>query len=137
MRMGKKVNSKQNKVNKGLNVPLDSNYIVHRNIEQEYIIITADKLELILRDAKDILISQRDWWTPLGFFSTLLITLLTTDFKNFIFSANVWYALFIIAIVISLLWLVKCLLKLKKHWGKDDVKGIISKIKVESNINKD
>jgi hypothetical protein len=135
--MGKKVNSKQNKVNKGLNVPLDSNYIVHRNIEQEYIIITADKLELILRDAKDILISQRDWWTPLGFFSTLLITLLTTDFKNFIFSANVWYALFIIAIVISLLWLVKCLLKLKKHWGKDDVKGIISKIKVESNINKD
>ena len=135
--MGKKVNSKQNKVNKGLNVPLDSNYIVHRIIEQEYIIITADKLELILRDAKDILISQRDWWTPLGFFSTLLITLLTTDFKNFIFSANVWYALFIIAIVISLLWLVKCLLKLKKHWGKDDVKGIISKIKVESNINKD
>ena len=90
-----------------------------------------------MRDAKDILISQRDWWTPLGFFSTLLITLLTTDFKNFIFSANVWYALFIIAIVISLLWLVKCLLKLKKHWGKDDVKGIISKIKVESNINKD
>ena len=135
--MGKKVNSKQNKVNKGLNVPLDSNYIVHRNIEQEYIIITADKLELILRDAKDILISQRDWWTPLGFFSTLLITLLTTDFKNFIFSANVWYALFIIAIVISFLWLVKCLFKLKKHWGKDDVKGIISKIKVESNINKD
>lgn len=116
--MGKKVNSKQNKVNKGLNVPLDSNYIVHRNIEQEYIIITADKLELILRDAKDILISQRDWWTPLGFFSTLLITLLTTDFKNFIFSANVWYALFIIAIVISLLWLVKCLLKLKKTLGK-------------------
>ena len=135
--MGKKVNSKQNKVNKGLNVPLDSNYIVHRNIEQEYIIITADKLELILRDAKDILISQRDWWTPLGFFSTLLITLLTTDLKNFIFSAHGWNALFILAIVISLLWLVKCLLKLKKHWGKDDVKGIISKIKVESNINKD
>lgn len=133
--MGKKV---KNMSNEGLNLSLDnSSYTVHSNIKQEYIVITEDKLELRLRDAKDILISQRDWWTPLGLFITFLITLLTTDFKNFIFSAAIWDALFIIAMLISLLWLVICLLKLKKHWGKDDVKEIISKIKAESTINKD
>jgi len=47
---------------------------IHKNISQEVIVITADKMELILGRTREILTSQREWWTPFG----LLISFITT-----------------------------------------------------------
>ena len=45
---------------------LSKNLTIHKNVNQEIIITTADKIKLVLINTKEIMTSQRDWWTPFG-----------------------------------------------------------------------
>ncbi|MGJ1446056.1 hypothetical protein [Sphingobacterium spiritivorum] len=130
-------NANTNQINgNGLNIDLNDefskNMTVHKNVEQEIIITTSDKIKLVLIETKEILTSKRDWWTPFGLFMTFVITFCTADFKGFLgLTKDTWEALFIFLTVATFVWLIFSLIKLGKYWGKGDLKTIIDQIKLK------
>lgn len=111
---------------------LSKGLTIHKNVNQEIIITTADKIRLVLIDTKEILTAQRDWWTPFGLFVSFVTTICTADFKETLgFSKEFWHAIFVLLAVLSSLWLAKTLYKLYLNWGQDDLNKIIEQIKVK------
>ncbi|MDH0660459.1 hypothetical protein ACTS91_16010 [Empedobacter falsenii] len=128
----------ENGLNIDLNDEFSKNMTVHKNVEQEIIITTSDKIELVLIKTKEILTSKRDWWTPFGLSMAFVTTLCTADFKGFLGLTNdTWKALFIFLTIAAFIWLIFTLIKLIKYWGKGDLKTIIDQIKLkEKNLNR-
>ena len=125
-------NNFDNVNNIDLNDEFSKNMTVHKNVEQEIIITTSDKIELVLIKTKEILTSQRDWWTPFGLLLTFVTTFCTADFKEFAgITKDTWKALFIFLTMGAFIWLMKSLIKLRRYWRKDDLKIIINQIKVK------
>ena len=100
---------------------------VHSNVGQEIIEITTDKLELILVKHIDSVVSRKEWQTPASILITIILVFCTTDFKVFAgLSPDSWVAIFIITAVISSLWLIISLFKLKKSVS---INSIINAVK--------
>lgn len=115
---------------------LSKNLTIHKNVKQEIIITTADKIKLVLINTREILSSQRDWWTPAGLLISFIATLCTADFKNtFGLEKNVWHAIFIILTISTSIWLLISLRKLYKNWGQDDLDKIIGCIQLKEQDN--
>jgi hypothetical protein len=79
---------------------------VHFNIRQELIVTTEDKIQLCLRDKLQRIEQSKAWLTPFGIFLTLLLTFVTTTFRDFLFPKEVWQAVFVVLTLISFVWLV-------------------------------
>lgn len=126
-------NSNTNNLNSiDLGDEFSKNMTIHKNVDQEIIITTSDKIELVLIKTKEILISQRDWWTPTGLSFAFVTTFCTADFKDFLgLAKESWKALFILLTIGSFIWLIISLVKLVKYWGQDDLKMIINQMKVK------
>ncbi|WP_207869487.1 hypothetical protein [Pseudomonas sp. 51_B] len=99
---------------------------IHINTSSEVITITQDKLRIALMENSDIFRSRDSWIAPLGIALTLLITLLTTDFKDFLLEKSVWKAVFYIALFVSLGWLLK---EYKYRPAANSVDSLINKLK--------
>ena len=118
------------------NDELSKNLTIHTNVNQEIIITTADKIKIVLIDTKEILTSQRDWWTPFGLTVSFIATLCTADFKEtFGMSKDFWHALFVLFTIVSIIWLIKSVIKLIRNWGKNDLNSIIEQIKLKEEKN--
>lgn len=76
------------------------------NVRQRLIVVTEDKAHLCLQRNLDQMGRSRDWWTPAGIAISLLVTLVTTSFHDFVFPAATWQAISVIVLVGSLVWLV-------------------------------
>jgi hypothetical protein len=127
----------QNNDNQGLSIEigdeLSKNLTIHKNVKQEIIITTADKIKLVLISTREILRSQRDWWTPAGLLLSFIATLVTADFKDALtLTKEFWHAIFVILTIASSVWLIISLYKLLKNWGQDDLSMIIEQIKVKN-----
>lgn len=97
---------------------------LYQNTKQEIIAINEDKLRLILKDYEDSIKVNTDWQTPLGLFVTILTTLLTADFHDFLGLAKaVWQAIFVLVLIFSLYLLITriCNIYNKKSVNIDDV----------------
>lgn len=78
---------------------------VHKNINQELIIISEDRLKLKLIEYENCRKKIYDWISPLAISITLVITLITADFKSALWlSGDVWHAFFIILTIIAIGW---------------------------------
>lgn len=86
---------------------------VHGDLSQQVIQITVDKLTLILHRHASRLASQRDWLAPAGVVITIVATLVTTTFKDWLLSAATWNALFVLVGVIAGVRLVRSLWSLR------------------------
>ena len=112
---------------------LSKNLTIHKNVKQEIIVTTADKIKLVLISTKEVLTSQRDWWTPFGLLISFIATLTTADFKAALnLSKEFWHAIFVLLTIGSAIWLVFSFYKLYKNWGQDNLDIIIEKIKLRS-----
>lgn len=80
---------------------------VHKSLDQEIIVTTADKIRLCLIENKECLRTKNEWILPLTLLITIVATLLATDFKEFLLSAAVWEAIFILGSIICVIWLLK------------------------------
>lgn len=126
----------QNNENEGLSVDfgdeLSKNLTIHKNVKQEIIITTSDKIRLVLLNTKEVLTAQRDWWTPFGLLISFVTTLCTADFRDsFGLTKEFWHAIFIILTLVSSLWFIHTIYKLIKSWGQDDLNKIIEHIKLK------
>ena len=111
---------------------LSKNLTIHKNVKQEIIVTTSDKIRIVLINAKEVLIAQRDWWTPFGLLISFITTLCTADFKDaFQLSREFWHAIFVLLTIASAFWFVYCIYKLCKNWGEDNLDIIIEKIKLK------
>ena len=129
--------SQNNNNNEGLSIDfgneLSKNLTIHKNVKQEIIVTTADKIKLVLISTKEILTAQRDWWTPFGLLISFITTLCTADFKDaFKLSKEFWHAIFVLLTIASIIWLAMCFYKLYKNWGEDNLDKIIEKIKLRT-----
>lgn len=128
--------SQNNDNNQGLSVDfgdeLSKNLTIHKNVKQEIIITTADKIKLVLINTREILSAQRDWWTPAGLLLSFIATLATADFKDALsVPKEFWHAIFVLLTIASAIWLLISLRKLYKNWGQDDLTLIIEQIKLK------
>ena len=99
---------------------------IHGTGDQSLIVVPVDRLTLILYENADALDSRRAWIAPLGIAITLVITLLTADFKDLWVSPEMWKAGAILSTIGSVMWLAKELLGLKKA---KSIREIVQEIK--------
>ena len=110
-----------------------SKYIRNKysNTQSNLIEITEDKLRIILKENFDIIKKSKDWLGALGLFLTILLTLLTCDFRDTaILTSDAWKALFVICLAISFLYLVWVIVNLFRN--RITVDNVIDQIKNQS-----
>jgi hypothetical protein len=89
---------------------------VVRNTKHDVLVITTSKAEVVLQRAWKRIQRSNDWITPLALLISIGLTMLTTNFdKNFIFSGDVWQALFSLSLVGCGVWEVVTILALLKR----------------------
>lgn len=109
-----------------------SNFIAERysNTKSDLIVITHDKLENILLKHLDALKYQREWQMPLSILITLIITFCTTTFNDFfLFKSYEWRSIFIIAGILSFIWLIYSIKQFIKYRKSGSIDSLINKIK--------
>jgi hypothetical protein len=99
---------------------------VHLNVSQNVIVTTEDKLRLHLSDTAKVMGRKNAWIAPLGIVISIVLTLVTADFKDYGLKAPTWEAIFIIGAVLASVWLVYALWQRSKLETVDD---LIEKIK--------
>ncbi|HBL39793.1 TPA: hypothetical protein DDZ10_03940 [Candidatus Uhrbacteria bacterium] len=109
---------------------------VHINVGQDFIYTTDDKIRLCLMRYLKGLEQGRSWETPLGLFLTIVLTMLTTDFKDYYLSKYTWQAVFIIGLVGSLVWLLISTVKALRAYTVDNVLAEIKQSAIATDDSK-
>lgn len=117
----------------GLQKMIFNNSKVRSTLGEIIIITTEDKIQLCLLKHLGDLEEKRGWITPFSLLITIIVTFLTTDFKDWWFKKETWEAVFLLAGVFFLMWL---LWATKKAWPIKTVKDVLEEIK-ESSIKYD
>lgn len=111
-----------------INIDLNADLNVYQNTAQDCIVTTRDKLELVLIKTEKVLSTKRSWMTPLGLFITCIIALSSADFKDFILSASVWKALFVLSSILCGIWLIQTLIQAWRNRKGGNIEDIINQI---------
>lgn len=94
----------------------------HKNVSQEVVEITTDRLRIILSQHIKRVERQKDWQVALGLVLSLSASLITADFKSiFGVEAGVWKAMYILGAVAAGVWLLICLFRLLQRQDLDDL----------------
>lgn len=103
---------------------------VHINLGQDAIVITEDKVRLVLMTHLRKLETKRRWIAPLGLLVAIVTAFATANFKDaFGLKAATWEAIFILAGVASLIWTVVAIVISIRAPSVDDV---VSEMKREA-----
>lgn len=106
--------------------------VIHKNLGQEVILTTVDKVTLCLLKNRDNITAKREWLTPLSIFLALLTTLVAADFHKFIFEPNVWTAIYVIGTVLSFVWLCRAAYTAWKLRSSASIEAIVGELKAQT-----
>jgi len=81
--------------------------VVHGNLSPEVVSITVDRLSLILHKHGQCLGKSRDWLAPAGLLLTIVLTFVTTEFRDWLLPKDSWRAIFFLIGLASFVWLGK------------------------------
>jgi hypothetical protein len=104
---------------------------VHLNVSQELIITTEDKVRICLSEHLKRMEKKHGWIAPLGIFIAIVVTFVTSTFKDIGLDAATWRAIFILAGIISFGWLVW---SVKEAWRSEKLEDIVGELKKGSQI---
>ena len=90
------------------------------NTSTGVIATTEDKLKLALIQRKETFVGRDSWVPPASVFISILLTLLTADFKKFMLPAAVWEAIFYISLIVSFCWSAYAFFSRPKAQSIDD-----------------
>ncbi len=81
---------------------------VSKNVGQDVIVTTRDRIELCLIHHQKNLRSRQDWLIPLGILVPIILALTTTAFKpkTLGLDGDTWQAVFVLGCFIASVWLV-------------------------------
>jgi hypothetical protein len=81
---------------------------IHGDLSQQIVQMTVDKLRLTLLEHSQALVRSREWATPLGILIAIVLTLVTSKFRDALgMSADSWKAVFVIGAAGTVLWLFR------------------------------
>lgn len=101
----------------------------HRNLDQEIVEITIDRLRLRLQAHLPSIEKQNAWKGDLGILLSLLLAVMTSDFKKVLdVEPGVWKSLFIIG---SIVYFGKFIISLVKFFKSKNIDDLISAIKTD------
>lgn len=111
---------------------ISSGRVINRvdNTKSDKVIITYDKLFRKLTPHIENIHRKREWVSALGLMLATLTTLITCDFKYFIFSGEVWNAVFLLGFVISFVYFIYSVavaIKYRKENTEAIIKDIMTK----------
>lgn len=103
----------------------------HSNIRSDLIEITHDKLENVLLKFYKHHTLRSSWFNPLSLAVGVTLTLSTAEFKvqALGLKGEIWQAVFLIALVASVVWLLIILIRLMFCWKETSIESLINKIK--------
>lgn len=105
------------------------NSTVANNLTRQFIITTDRDVRLSLIEHLKNLRKKHAWTTPLGVFIAIALTLVTTNPKDYILTAAVWDAIFIVSAIGSLGWLIIAIVyTLVQTWRSETVDDIIENV---------
>lgn len=121
----------ENKIQKnGLKEAVFNDSEVVTNLGENIIFTTEDKIRICLMNHLGNLEEKRGWLTPLGLFLTIILTFLTTDFKEWFLPKATWQAIFIILGFVFFLWLIIAIVKAIKAKTIEDILEVIKKSRI-------
>lgn len=108
---------------------------LRHNIASELILITEDKVKLVLIEKFNEVTDLKAWGAPLGILVTLITALVTMEPQQSLgLDKAVWHAVFILATLASAVWFgvtaVKAVISYQR--GNCSIDAIVEKMKVES-----
>ena len=109
---------------------LTGDFKIHKNLTQDVILTTQDKLRLALIEHRDLLSSKREWISAGSLALSLLSTILLTTFQDKLgLSADTWRALYGLFFSLAMVWLVNSLVNLVKNRKRREIDYLIKEIK--------
>jgi hypothetical protein len=109
---------------------LTQDFKIHKNLTQDVIMTTQDKLRLALIEHRDVLASRREWVSAATLSLSLLTTLTLTQFQDRLgLSADTWRALYALSFMAAVFWLGSALLRLYRNRHRSDIDYLIKQIK--------
>lgn len=75
------------KGNKTLNIgsEVSKNLTTHTNLDQHILVVNEDKVRLAMIEYDKQYVNNHDWISPLSIAITIIIAIITADFKDFLF----------------------------------------------------
>ncbi|WP_175633913.1 hypothetical protein [Pedobacter ghigonis] len=114
---------------------LSKNITLHKNVKQQLILTTVDKIKLVLMETEKYRAASKDWITPFGLSISFITTLLTSEFKDSLGATKeIWHALFMLMTLGSLVWLVFKLIACYNGRGKGSHSDIIKQIQLTDEV---
>jgi len=108
---------------------ITGDFKIHKNLTQDVIMTTQDKLRLALIEHRDVLSSKREWISAGSLALSFLSTLLLANFKDSLgLSADTWRALYGLFFSLALIWLINSLVNLVKNRKRRDIDYLIKEI---------
>ncbi len=109
---------------------LTGDFKIHKNLTQDVILTTQDKLRLVLIEHRDALSSKREWISAASLALSFLSTILLANFKDGLgLNADTWRALYGLFFALAMVWFINALVRLVKNRKRMDVDYLIKKIK--------
>lgn len=92
------------------------------NVRTDYVVTTRDKIEIALRRKLPLFLRRTAWVAPASLLSALVMSIITSDFTKFMgISEDVWSTVFVVAAILSGVWLLRSLLHLFRAAKLEDV----------------
>jgi hypothetical protein len=100
---------------------------VHMNLGQDAIVITEDKVRLVLMTHLDKVEKKRSWFMPLGLLVAIVVAFSTATFHDtFGLKQATWEAIFVLAGAGSLVWTIFAIIV---AWSSPSIDDVVSEMK--------
>ena len=107
---------------------------VHKNVAQQFIVTTEDKVTICLTRHQEAVVASREWIGPLGSVLSILATLVVTErFRPFLgLNPDQWRAIFILGGVLSSGLLAATLIRTYRKRKERSIDFVINSLKTGS-----
>jgi hypothetical protein len=117
---------------------LKSDVIIHKNLTQDVLLTTEDKMKLTLIEYREILASRSEWLGAGTLALSFLSSLLLTTFKDIgPLKAGTWQAVYFIFFLAAMARFISVLYKMYKNRKKATINYVIRKIKQSGSQEED
>jgi len=104
--------------------------IIHKNLSQDVVLTTEDKLRLALIQHREVLASRSEWLGAATLTLSFLSSLLLTNFKDIgPLTADTWRAVYLIFFLLAFVRLINVVYKMYANRKKASVDYVIKMIK--------